>query len=152
MTGLEAATLINIGAGVSAGSSILGAIAGARRASFQADVARSNAKLGRGQARAEEDAVRRSRSRRMADLRAALGASGVQASGSPLELLADQAMEAELDAQRVRFSGRAAARQEIATARNFESSIVPTLLGGLADAGSTLLTASSLQRPGGLTA
>lgn len=80
-------------------------------AQFSQELGERNAIAAEQQAGAEEARVRRDSQRRLGALRARFGASGFTFAGSPLEVLADQAMEAEEDALLVRHGGRTAAQQ-----------------------------------------
>lgn len=128
MTGPTAALAV-----VSAGASIFGGISGRsaardqarqtqeqadlqariarQNAQFELDLAERNAQAAIQQAAAEEVRLRRDRGRRIESTRAAFGAAGVQVQGSPLEVLADEAMEAEEDALLVRFGGEQEAQR-----------------------------------------
>jgi len=105
----------------------------------QAKVAESNADAASAAARAEEQRLRRDRARRMGSIRAAYGAAGVQATGTPLEVLGDQAMEAELDALAVRYGGAVRSRNFENQADSNRSSAIGSLIGGAAGVGTSLL-------------
>lgn len=168
---------------ISAGLSIFGAISGKKsadkqasqtqaqadvkaavareNAQFELDLAERNAQAAIDRAAAEEVRLRRDRDRRIESTRATFGASGVQIQGSPLEVLADEAMEAEEDALLIRFGGERVAeqarltgailaRRELQTALGVETSGqlradalrasgTASLIGGFGQAGRSLL-------------
>lgn len=82
-----------------------------QNAAFELRLAERNAQAAIQQAGAVETRLRRDRDRRIESTRAAFGASGVQFQGSPLEVIADEALEAEEDALLIRFGGVQAAQQ-----------------------------------------
>lgn len=67
---------------------------------------------------AAEDAGRSNR-RQLADLRANLGASGVEFSGSPIDVLADTSIEMALDQRRITYEGTVKARDGAIEAQNY---------------------------------
>ena len=101
-----------LGTIISATSSILGGIAGNQQGDFEAKIARQNATIALQRSEAESVRVARDRARRQGLLRATIGASGVQLTGSPLDLLAEEAMEGEEARLAVLFGGEAQARNE----------------------------------------
>lgn len=120
MTGLE-----GLAAAASAVSGVIGALGAIQSANAQAAAAEYNAKIqernaiiadqNRKQAiqTAEITATdkRRDNRRILASMRAAYGTSGLEMAGSPLDVLEDTAVEQELDVQRIRYEGRARARE-----------------------------------------
>lgn len=120
MTGLE-----GLAAAASAVSGVIGALGAIQSANAQAAAAEYNAKIqernsiiadqNRKQAvqTAEITAEdkRRDNRRILASMRAAYGTSGLEMAGSPLDVLEDTAVEQELDVQRIRYEGRARARE-----------------------------------------
>lgn len=122
-----------------------------QNAAFQAQVTQFNVSQIQASTAAEEARVRRDMSRRLGATRAAIGATGFTAEGTPLDVIADQAAEAEeialltrfggrLQAQRARFQGSLAAREQLFTAQTARSRGGQALLGGFGRAGQTLLT------------
>lgn len=77
-----------------------------QQAAFQAQLAERNVALIDTQNRAEEDALKRDRERRLGISRARAGASGVQLEGSPLEALADEAAQYGRDASYLRYTNQ----------------------------------------------
>lgn len=124
---------------------ILGGVAALQQGRFAAEVARANAQAARQQAAAEEIRVRRERVRRIGATRAAFGAAGVTLEGSPLDVLAEQALEAEEDALLVRFGGRVRARQFGLEATLAQQAGTAGLFGGLAGGLGTILTSGIFQ-------
>ena len=120
------ATIAATGAvGAAAGFMQADAAADAARqnAAFQANVARQNAEFSRelGERNAQQAMIsgadqarrlQRQRDRELARAAATFGASGAQLTGSPLEVLADQAMESALEVNQVRFGAQEEARQQ----------------------------------------
>lgn len=131
-----------------------------------ADLARElgerNAKATLNKAASDERSVRLDRRRRIAAARAGFGAMGAQITGTPLEVLSDAIMSAELDAHLVRHQGAVGAanarleaeltarREEISASGALWSGEAAAqmslmqgnaaLIAGLGQAGSTLLT------------
>ncbi len=130
-----------IGAGLKIGAQIGGGIAGRQAAQFQAGIARQNAVAIVQQAQAREVRLRREQRRRIGLTRASFGAAGVQLPGTPLDVLAEQALEAEEDAQLIRFGGRVRAREQLIRASVFEAQGRGSILGGFSAAGGTFLRA-----------
>ena len=83
----------------------------ARIADRDAAVADQNRQLNLTQTRIAADDKRRENRRVMASIRANYGASGLSLAGSPLDVLADTAVEQELDVQRVEYEGRVRGRE-----------------------------------------
>ena len=121
-----------VGGGISA---IAGYTAGMR----DSDRAEKNAASVQLAANAEEERLRRDRVRRMGAIRAAYGAAGVQMTGTPLEVLGDQAMEAELDALTVRHGGRVQAESFEDQADESRNKAIGSLIGGTFEVGTSLL-------------
>lgn len=70
---------------------------------------------------AAEDKTRENR-RRLADLRASLGSSGLEMAGSPIDLLADTSIEMALDVKRTEFEGRVRGRDGAIEVQNYADS------------------------------
>lgn len=135
----ESPQLRAAGVGLQFGAQIGGAFASRRAANFQAEVARQNARAEVQGAAAEEVRLRREQRRRIGATRAAFGAAGVTLAGTPLEVLAEQALVAEEDALLVQFGGRVAAREQRSRASIFAAEGRQEFRGGLFQAGATLL-------------
>lgn len=96
-----------------AAGTILGAVgqvmsmsAQANAAEYDAKLKDRNAKIILNQTSAEMDDQQRENRRRLSAIRAQYGASGLDFSGSALDVFEDSAMEAELDVQRVDYQGK----------------------------------------------
>lgn len=110
--GMSAATASTVASGVGfigTGISALGAIQGGNQ---QARAAEFNAQAAQNQAAAQEAQQRRQAARVMGQGRANVAASGIEMDGSPLEVMADSAANAELDALTIRYGGQVRADQE----------------------------------------
>lgn len=120
MTGLE-----GLAAAASAVSGVIGAIGAIQSANAQAAAAEYNARIAERNSKiadqnrqmniqtaeiAAEDKRRENR-RVLSAMRAAYGTSGLELAGSPLDVLADTAIEQELDVQRIRYEGRVRGRE-----------------------------------------
>ena len=68
---------------------------------------------------AGEDEARANR-RRLADMRASMGSSGLEFGGSPLDALADSSIEMALDQRRTEYGGYIANRNGAIQMRNFD--------------------------------
>lgn len=135
--GAIAAVVSAVGTGISA----IGAYSAAQ---FQADQADRNARAVMAANRVEEERLRRDRTRRMGAIRAAYGAAGVQNTGTPLEVLGDQAMEAELDALSTRYNGASQAANLRSSASSYRSGATGSLISGGFGVGSSLLNSAAI--------
>lgn len=128
---------------ISAAIGAFGAIQEARASSaaseFNAKIADNNAIIAEQNAVADENKQRRSAGRQAASSRAAIGAAGVTLEGSPLDVLEDQALEAELDALNIRYGGRLQATNYRSQAQLDRSAARNAKTQGFLSAGSTLL-------------
>ena len=131
------------GLGLSAAGSIAGGVAAKRQSDFESDVLKQNAIAEQERSAAEEQRLRRDQSKQAGRTRAAFGASGVRLEGTPLDVLADDAMIAEENALLTRFGGdtRAAGLRAQSSAAKRRGR--GQLLSGLARGGGTLLTGAS---------
>lgn len=100
-----AAALAVAGAAVSAVSAIQQGRAAEELAEFETDQARLEAQRARAQASADEQAQRARARRFFATQQAAAAKSGLAPVGSPLEVFAESAAEAEIDALSIRAAG-----------------------------------------------
>lgn len=107
MTGLEiVAGLATVASGaISAAGAMSAGQAQANASVYEAQVAQRNAKIARNQAETDQEDQRRENRRQMGAMRAAYGASGLELAGSPLDVLADTAIEQELDVARIGYRG-----------------------------------------------
>lgn len=106
-------TLAAIGLGLSAGVSAIGAIQQGQQqkqiSEYNARVAEQNAAAAKAQAALDEENIRVRTRAIQGTVRARAGAAGVDLGGSPLDLLASNASEAELEALAARYAGETAA-------------------------------------------
>ncbi len=121
-----------VGAGLSAASFM-----GSQR---NADVATSNARTSAG-------SVFRAGQRRLGSKRARFGSSGVTLDGSPLDTLADQAMEAALDVELAKYAGRVEAAKHKQAGMQAIAGGLSSLAGGLAGLQGPPAGAGSIQLP-----
>lgn len=77
-----------------------------KQGEYNAAIATRNAGLARDQANADADAQSRVARQKMGAARAAVGASGIGTEGSPLDVLAMSASNAELDRQNILYKGQ----------------------------------------------
>lgn len=149
--------LIIAGTAMQAVSSISQGIQQSETASYNADVARSQAAWSdynaqAAEARAGEDArqLREQRYRALGTQRANLARSGVAASGSPLDVFNDTILSTEADAARVIYGGDAEALnlrnqgQAYRSRASFmDGQSSSALLGGIIGAGTALISGGS---------
>lgn len=122
---------------------MLGGLAARNQAEFESDVAKQNATISRQRAAAEAARVRRDTQRRIGATQNAFGASGVTLEGTPIEVLGDQAMVGEEDAQLILFGGEGEAYQHLADASAAKSRGDSAIIGGIGNATGSLLTGSA---------
>lgn len=123
--------LIAAAGGLQAATQLYQGNAAAAMGEYNATVARQEARYA--------EATSRDRARRILGAgRAAVGASGVQLEGSPLDVLAQSAAEAEMDALAIRRSGQAQAAAYRYQGRQAQ------LAGYFGAAGTALLTGASV--------
>lgn len=93
-----------------AGMQVVGALqsGAAERAAAEhnAQMSEQEARMIEAQAKEDERRLRIASRKHLGDMRANVGASGVQMEGSVLDVLAESAATAELDAQTIRIQGR----------------------------------------------
>lgn len=114
---------------ISAVGAIASANAQAAAAKYNADIDRRNAivvdqnraNLMR-QTEIDAQAKRRENQRTLGTIRAAYGASGLEMSGSPLDVLEDSALELETDVHRVEYEGRMKGREMAFQAQTYRES------------------------------
>lgn len=128
---------------ISAAVGALGAVQEARASAaaseFNARIADNNAIIAEQNAATDERKQRRVAERERASSRARIGAAGVALEGSPLEVLEDQALEAELDALNVRYGGRLQASNFRSQAQLDRSRARSVRTQGFISAGTSLL-------------
>ena len=130
-------------AAVSAAGSIAQGNAAKSAANYNAAVARQNADIARANATADADRQREQAGRLAGRQRAATGASGITPEGSPLDVMADSALSAELDALTTQYRGELQARSygQDATLQGMRGSAAQEA--GYIGAGSALLSGAS---------
>jgi hypothetical protein len=140
-------------AGVGAVGSIISGVGQYSAAKSQAQADRQNARLAVEQGQSEAALIRERARRLSGQSRAAIGASGVDISGSFLDALEDSDINAELDAQTALWNRKLEASNYRARARQARASGPGALLGGILGAGSQALqgygSASLLSAQGG---
>lgn len=124
--------------------SVIGAISSGMQqkdaADYNAAVANNNAIAARQQAAANAEAQARESRRRIGSARAGYGASGVGLEGSPLDIIEQSAMEAEIDRQNILYAGDLKAQGFENTAALEKSKGKNAMTGAIFKAGSSLLT------------
>jgi hypothetical protein len=101
----EAAVLMVGGSLVSAYGQMQQGYAAKSAAEFNANIAKKNAELVRKQAAEEERKLRYQAKKHFGDMRASMGASGIQLDGSALDVLQESVSLAQQDALAVRHQG-----------------------------------------------
>lgn len=119
------------------------ALAGAVGQIRQSQAEEANADFARASARSDEKRLRRDRRRRLGATRAAFGAAGITAEGTPMDILAEEASLAEEDALLVRASGELREREFRIAADRARSGAAQSLLGGAISIAGTSLLADS---------
>jgi hypothetical protein len=105
------------GAIISAYGQLYSGQAAKQAGEYNAAMSERNAMLARQKAAEDERVFRTQTRRKMGEMRAAIGASGVTTEGSPFEVLEDSAAQAEMDALRIRYSGEMQATNFMADAQ-----------------------------------
>jgi hypothetical protein len=100
-----AAGMAAVGGIVNAAGNLRAGESAAQANEYNAEIAGQNAILARQQAKEEERRARIQGRKQLGAARAAIGASGVTAEGSPLDVLEESARNAELDALTIRHAG-----------------------------------------------
>ena len=122
-------------AAVQAVGSIVSGIGQHQVANSQAKADRQNARLAEWQGNSEATAIREKARRLSGQNRAAIGASGVDISGSFLDALMDSDINAELDAQTALWNRKTEAENYRSRARQSRSTGQGALIGGFLGAG-----------------
>lgn len=146
-------TLIMAASAASAAGSVVQGISGFQQARFQSELAEQNADMARRRAEVQRGRLSREQRRRMGRARAIAGSRGVQVTGSPLEVLSDQAAEAAEERALVSFGGEVKAREQEARASAARAQGTQSLIGGFTSAAGTLAggfaQAEALKAPSG---
>jgi hypothetical protein len=126
-------------AAVSAAGSLVSGISQYGQGKSQARYADANAEIAEQQAGSQAAVIREKARRLSGQNRAAIGASGVDISGSFLDALADSDIDAELDAQTALWNGKLEAMNQRGQAKAARSSARGALVGGVFGAGTSAL-------------
>lgn len=110
---------------------------------YNAQVSDNNAQRIRAEAATEIQDKRRDVRRQLGSIRAAYGASGIDFSGSPLDVLADSAFEGEWDVTKIRYKAEVAAVDEENRANLYRAGADASQTAGYIGAGSSLLSGLS---------
>lgn len=143
--GIEYIAQIGTALGGAAGAtgSVMQGFAAKQQAEYNASVAEAHAAAARAQAALDESTSRKKSAMLLGTIRARAAANTGEVSGSALDVLADSAAEAELEALTLRYQGEVRARameSEAAIERKRGKSAV---LEGFVGAGTRLLTAGN---------
>ncbi len=128
-------------AAVSAAGSLVSGVSQHSRAKTEAAYANTNARLAEQQAESQAAVIREKARRLSGQNRAAIGASGVDISGSFLDALADSDIDAELDAQTALWNGKLEAMNQRGQAKAAKSGGSSALVQGIFGAGTSALSA-----------
>lgn len=127
---------------VSAVGMISSGNAQARASNYNAEVEKQNGEMARQSAAAQAQQVERDNARKMGQITAAYGASGIDPNqGSPLDVMADVADEGELSKRLVLYQGEVDARAGLQRAQIDTMQGRAAQTAGYVNAGSTLLSA-----------
>lgn len=156
MSAATAATVSTVATVAATAIAAAGAIrqgqAAANAAEYNAELAEQNATASRQQAAANAAASDREARKRLGAIEATVGASGVAMEGSPLDILQESALNAELDRQNILYGGETRSRgyESTATLERYRGDEAETA--GYMRAGSELIggygRAQSLTRVG----
>jgi hypothetical protein len=130
-------------AGLGAIGSIQQGFAAKQQAEYNAAVSEQNAAAARAQAALDESTSRKKSDMVLGQIRARAAANTGDVGGSALDVLADSAAEAELEALTLRYAGEVKARQQESEARLQKKRGASALIEGFIGAGTKLLTAGS---------
>jgi hypothetical protein len=130
-------------AAVSAAGSLVSGISQYGQGKSQARYADANAGIAEQQADSQAAVIREKARRLSGQNRAAIGASGVDISGSFLDALADSDIDAELDAQTALWNGKLEAMNQRGQAKAARAVGTSALVGGIFGAGTSALSGYS---------
>jgi hypothetical protein len=126
---------------VQAVGSLVSGVSQYSQAKSQAVYAKANAGIAEQQAQSQAQAIREKARRLSGQNRAAMGASGVDISGSFLDALADSDIDAELDARTALWNGKIEAMSQRGQARAAKARGESALVNGIFGAGTSALRA-----------
>lgn len=130
-------------AGVQAAGAIQKARADEQAARYNKAITNRNASIARQQTEADVISLRKAQFKEFGAIRAAVAASGVTMEGSPLDLIESGVSEAELDIQRLRYSGELKAMGYESDAALYEMGGKNARRAGYYNAASALLTGAA---------
>lgn len=136
-------TLMAIGTAVAVGGQLYAGSQAAKASEYNAQLADQQAMNERQRGQIESDRQRRDAARLASRSRAKIGKSGVTATGSPLEVIADNAEEAEYDALLTQWSSNTRASAFTAQGVQDRRSTSNSRIGSYIGAGTTFLTGSA---------
>ena len=134
---------------LSAGGSILSGVSQLQQASFQADIAKENARSERQRSKVEASIEARSNRQVAGAARAKIGALGTSLQGSPLEVLGAQAAESSFRREQILFGGRSRSQASNLQSQSIRSQGQAAAFGNFAQAGSTILTGAIQSKQSG---
>ena len=126
---------------IQAVGSLVSGVSQYSQAKSQAAYARTNATLAEQQAQSQAQVIREKARRLSGQNRVAIGASGVDISGSFLDALADSDIDAELDARTALWNGKIEAMNQRGQARAAKARGESALVKGIFGAGTSALRA-----------
>jgi tRNA splicing ligase len=116
------------------------AVSARNQASAQEKIAENNAELARRQAREEEAQYRQKRDKELARMRAKAGGSGVQISGTLMDVIDESILNTELDTAEIRLKGENAMTNSLNTGSLQSASSMASATSNAIGAASSLLT------------
>lgn len=134
-----AAVGLGLGSGLEAIGSIQQGFAARQQGEYNARVAEQNAAAARQQAALDESTSRKKSAMVIGSIRARAAANTGDVGGSALDVLADSAGEAELEALTLRYAGEVKARQSESEAKLQRQRGESAFIGGFIGAGTALL-------------
>jgi len=127
-------------AAVSAAGSLVSGVSQYSQGKSEAAYASTNARLAAQQAQSQAQVIREKARRLSGQNHAAIGASGVDISGSFLDAIADSDIDAELDAQTALWNGKIDAMNQRARAKASKAAGRSALVGGIFGAGTSAVS------------
>jgi hypothetical protein len=134
---------------LSAVSLASGAASARNQAKAQEQIAENNAELARRQAREEEAQYRQKRDKELARMRAKAGGSGMQISGTLMDVIDESILNTELDSAEIRLKGENAVTNSLNTGSLQSASSMASATSNAIGAASSLLTAGAAAKDKG---
>jgi hypothetical protein len=129
---------VSVGSALGVGGALMSAVGALKAGASAEKIGAYNAAATQQQAAADEATQRRRSGAVLAQARANAGASGIELSGSPLDVIANSAAEAELDALNIRYGGQVRAERAMIEGRvaraNSYTAAAGSLMQGLSSA------------------